>query len=211
MISQLDRDLEELQRASGAYAARHRRISNFGYPPGIRIAVNFTLDFDSMLLRRLLNEPPMQLAKGEFGAERRGQAYDCMRFFGTGEAAENFFPEFFRAAGNRKGGATVPASAPSERWRLDRRPRSLYFFAAARHRQRQCRLAPARGRVSGAPVCWWRACFGYRPSSRGAISGCRLSRTRTEGIGCVTIASPPPNAEEGCHESRERCRRDPEA
>src|SRR3974377_1866680 len=67
MISQLDRDLEELQRASGAYATRHRRISNFGYPPGIRIAVNFTLDFDSMLLRRLLNESPMQLAKGEFG------------------------------------------------------------------------------------------------------------------------------------------------
>ena len=67
MISQLDRDLTELQQAAGAYAARHRQIADFGYPPGVRIAVNFTLDFDSMLLRRLLNEPPMQLAKGEFG------------------------------------------------------------------------------------------------------------------------------------------------
>ena len=67
MISQLDRDLTELQQAAGAYAARHRRIADLGWCPGVRIAVNFTLDFDSMLLRRLLNEPPMQLAKGEFG------------------------------------------------------------------------------------------------------------------------------------------------
>ena len=29
--------------------------------------MNFTADFDAMLLRRVLNEPPMQLAKGEFG------------------------------------------------------------------------------------------------------------------------------------------------
>ena len=58
MISQLDRDLAELQQAAGAYAARHQLIPDFGYPPGVRIAVNFTLDFDSMLLRRLMNEPP---------------------------------------------------------------------------------------------------------------------------------------------------------
>ena len=31
------------------------------------MAVNFTLDFDAMLARRLANEPPMQLTKGEFG------------------------------------------------------------------------------------------------------------------------------------------------
>src|SRR6266853_7023086 len=67
MASQLDRDLAELRQAAGAYSARHQFIPDFGYPPGVRIAVNFTLDFDSMLLRRLLNEPPMQLAKGEFG------------------------------------------------------------------------------------------------------------------------------------------------
>src|SRR5262249_51487155 len=67
MISQLGRDLTELTEAGGAYAARHRRMADLCWPPGVRIAVNFTLDFDSMLLRRLLSEPPMQLAKGEFG------------------------------------------------------------------------------------------------------------------------------------------------
>ena len=29
--------------------------------------MNLTVDFDAMLLRRVHNEPPMQLAKGEFG------------------------------------------------------------------------------------------------------------------------------------------------
>lgn len=42
-------------------------ISDLAWPEGVRIAVNFTADFDAMILRRLLNEPPMQLAKGEFG------------------------------------------------------------------------------------------------------------------------------------------------
>src|SRR6201981_3627729 len=105
MISQLDRDLEELQRAGGAYATRHRRISNFGYPPGIRIAVNFTLDFDSMLLRRLLNEPPMQLAKGEFGGRvgiwRLIELFDAHRvkatIFTPGRACE-LYPQALRAA-----------------------------------------------------------------------------------------------------------------
>lgn len=48
---------------------RSRRIPipDFAYPEGVKIAVNFTLDFDAMLLRRLLNEPWGQKAKGEFG------------------------------------------------------------------------------------------------------------------------------------------------
>lgn len=46
---------------------RFRSIPGFVWPSGYRIAVNLTLDFDAMLLRRLWNEPPMQLAKGEFG------------------------------------------------------------------------------------------------------------------------------------------------
>src|SRR5258708_18372007 len=33
----------------------------------MRIEVNFTGDFDAMLVRRVVKEPPMQLAKGEFG------------------------------------------------------------------------------------------------------------------------------------------------
>jgi peptidoglycan-N-acetylglucosamine deacetylase len=67
MTDPLEQDLAELADASQAVRARHRRISGLTWPNGARIAVNFTADFDAMLLRRLLNEPPMQLAKGEFG------------------------------------------------------------------------------------------------------------------------------------------------
>jgi peptidoglycan/xylan/chitin deacetylase (PgdA/CDA1 family) len=56
-----------LAEVAKRYAARHERIEGLAWPEGMRIAVNFTLDFDAMLLRRLANEPPMQLAKGEFG------------------------------------------------------------------------------------------------------------------------------------------------
>ena len=63
----LDQQLVELRSAADAYAARHQFIPDLTWPQGVRIAVNFTCDFDAMLLRRLLDEPPMQLAKGEFG------------------------------------------------------------------------------------------------------------------------------------------------
>jgi len=46
---------------------RHVTMDNLRWPAGVKIAVNFTADFDAMLLRRLFKEPPMQLAKGEFG------------------------------------------------------------------------------------------------------------------------------------------------
>ena len=59
--------VEDLVRAGRAHAARHVPIRDFAYPDGVRIAVNFTLDFDAMLLRRLWNEPALQRAKGEFG------------------------------------------------------------------------------------------------------------------------------------------------
>ena len=49
------------------YTSRIRRIRDFRYPEGIRLAVTFTIDYDAMLFRRLLNEPPMELAQGEFG------------------------------------------------------------------------------------------------------------------------------------------------
>ena len=66
-VTDLDQQLEDLRSAADAYAARHQFIENLTWPEGTRIAVNFTCDFDAMLLRRLLNEPPGQLAKGEFG------------------------------------------------------------------------------------------------------------------------------------------------
>jgi peptidoglycan/xylan/chitin deacetylase (PgdA/CDA1 family) len=67
MTSVLERELTTLATAARRYDARHRRIPRIAWPEGQRMAVNFTADFDAMLLRRLLNEPPMQLAKGEFG------------------------------------------------------------------------------------------------------------------------------------------------
>jgi peptidoglycan/xylan/chitin deacetylase (PgdA/CDA1 family) len=67
MPSDLAHDLTDLKAAAHAYDARHHVIPDCAWPGGARIAVNFTADFDAMLLRRLLNEPPMQLAKGEFG------------------------------------------------------------------------------------------------------------------------------------------------
>ena len=67
MTSVLERELTTLAAAARRYDARHRRIGKIAWPEGQRMAVNFTADFDAMLLRRLLNEPPMQLAKGEFG------------------------------------------------------------------------------------------------------------------------------------------------
>ena len=63
----LAQELADIAAAAGDYAARHQRLERIAYPPGVRLAVNFTADFDAMLLRRLMNEPPMQLAKGEFG------------------------------------------------------------------------------------------------------------------------------------------------
>jgi peptidoglycan/xylan/chitin deacetylase (PgdA/CDA1 family) len=63
----LDREIAGLKATATDYNARHRVIENCRWPEGVRVAVNFTADFDAMLLRRVLNEPPMQLAKGEFG------------------------------------------------------------------------------------------------------------------------------------------------
>jgi len=63
----LDRDIAVLKARAADYGACHRVIEKCTWPQGARIAVNFTADFDAMLLRRVLNEPPMQLAKGEFG------------------------------------------------------------------------------------------------------------------------------------------------
>jgi peptidoglycan/xylan/chitin deacetylase (PgdA/CDA1 family) len=67
MPDDLDHELAELDASARRHLARHEPITDPRWPGGARIAVNFTADFDAMLLRRLMNEPPMQLAKGEFG------------------------------------------------------------------------------------------------------------------------------------------------
>jgi len=65
MTSTMQHELQELRAAAESHGARHVHLEHFAYPPGIRMAVNLTVDFDAMLLRRVHNEPPMQLAKGE--------------------------------------------------------------------------------------------------------------------------------------------------
>ncbi|MCB1549156.1 MAG: polysaccharide deacetylase family protein [Hyphomicrobiaceae bacterium] len=60
-------DIEALTKAAHAFSERHQMIPHIDWPDGARIAVNFTIDYDAMLRRRMANEPPMQLAKGEFG------------------------------------------------------------------------------------------------------------------------------------------------
>src|SRR3954454_17813774 len=63
----LDREIAALKARAADYGTQHKVIDKVTWPNGARIAVNVTADFDTMLLRRLLTEPPQQLAKGEFG------------------------------------------------------------------------------------------------------------------------------------------------
>jgi peptidoglycan/xylan/chitin deacetylase (PgdA/CDA1 family) len=67
MSDSLSAELAELKAAAAHNRARFRRLEGLRWPGAARIAVNITVDFDAMLLRRLNNEPPMELAKGEFG------------------------------------------------------------------------------------------------------------------------------------------------
>jgi peptidoglycan/xylan/chitin deacetylase (PgdA/CDA1 family) len=105
MTTALAREMAELKAVAQHHAARHEHIEGFHWPEGVRIAVNFTADFDAMLLRRLLNEPPMQLAKGEFGGRvgiwRLIELFDShgvkATIFTPGRICE-LFPQALRAA-----------------------------------------------------------------------------------------------------------------
>jgi len=102
---ELLREIETLEAAARAYDSRHEFIDGFGYPDGIRIAVNFTCDFDAMLLRRVFEEPPMQLAQGEFGGRvgiwRLIELFDSQRvkatIFTPGRICE-LYPQSLKAA-----------------------------------------------------------------------------------------------------------------
>ena len=67
MPDNLSTDLAELKAAAARQSGRFQGIADLAWPEAAQIAVNITVDFDAMLLRRLNNEPPMELAKGEFG------------------------------------------------------------------------------------------------------------------------------------------------
>lgn len=64
---ELQREINALEAAATHADGRHSFLADFQWPEGTRIAVNFTCDFDAMLLRRLKNEPVGQRAQGEFG------------------------------------------------------------------------------------------------------------------------------------------------
>lgn len=101
----LDAEIDALRAADARARSRIERIPDLRWPDGARIAVNFTLDFDAMLLRRLLGEPAQQLAKGEFGG--RVGIWRCIEFFPAmgvtatlftvGRIAE-LYPESLKAA-----------------------------------------------------------------------------------------------------------------
>lgn len=67
MDAALAEQARRIEAAARANNGRNQFLEKIDYPDGVRIAVNFTLDFDAMLLRRLLNEPVPQRAHGEFG------------------------------------------------------------------------------------------------------------------------------------------------
>ena len=52
MDDRLEREISGLNAAAADHAAMYERIPKLFYPPGIQMAVNFTADFDAMLLHR---------------------------------------------------------------------------------------------------------------------------------------------------------------
>jgi peptidoglycan/xylan/chitin deacetylase (PgdA/CDA1 family) len=98
-------ELDSLAAAAQRAETQHELIARISWPEGVRMAVNLTLDFDAMLLRRVLNEPPMQLAKGEFGGRvgiwRMLELFESHRvkatIFTPGRITE-LYPQALRAA-----------------------------------------------------------------------------------------------------------------
>jgi peptidoglycan/xylan/chitin deacetylase (PgdA/CDA1 family) len=89
MREALGKEIAHLVAAHRADRATFTPIGPIAWPDGYRIAVNFTADFDAMLLRRLNNEPAEQLAKGEFGG--RVGIWRLIELFDTHRVKATFF------------------------------------------------------------------------------------------------------------------------
>lgn len=62
---------------------RIREIDGFAFPEGVRVLINFTVDFDAMIFRRFLGEPRLWCAQGEFGGRAgMGRLLDLFRDVG---------------------------------------------------------------------------------------------------------------------------------
>lgn len=81
--------IDDLRAAARARKRHHCHLRRVAWPNGMKIAVNFTADFDSMLARRLNEEPPMQRAKGEFGG--RVGAWRLLELFNRHGIVATFF------------------------------------------------------------------------------------------------------------------------
>jgi len=56
-----------LDKMLAALPSGEYEMDGFEYPQGTRLAVNFTVDFDAMLARKLMKDPALAVTKGEFG------------------------------------------------------------------------------------------------------------------------------------------------
>jgi peptidoglycan-N-acetylglucosamine deacetylase len=106
MRQALENEIAGLVTAHREDRATYASVGPVTWPGGNRIAVNFTADFDAMLLRRLHGEPVQpQLAKGEFGGRvgiwRLIELFDAHRVkatvFTPGRICE-LYPAAVRAA-----------------------------------------------------------------------------------------------------------------
>lgn len=128
-----DRSAGELGELSAQVTNEKDRvefIDGFHWPAGVRIAVNFTADYDAMLFRKVLGEPILQLSKGEFGGRvgiwRLVELFNKhdvkATFFTPGRIAE-LFPESLRAAvagGHELGDHMWEHRTPKEHeWQID--------------------------------------------------------------------------------------------
>nr|WP_296766821.1 polysaccharide deacetylase family protein [Rhodococcus sp. (in: high G+C Gram-positive bacteria)] len=102
--SRLD-ELAGLHDVAREQDRRHALRRDVPWPDDVRMAVNFTVDFDAMLLRRVLDEPAMQRAKGEYGGRvgiwRLIELFDSHQVKGTvfapGRICE-LYPKALKAA-----------------------------------------------------------------------------------------------------------------
>jgi peptidoglycan/xylan/chitin deacetylase (PgdA/CDA1 family) len=134
-------ELGALRQAVETQQRRHEFIEDFRWPEGVRMAVNFTADYDAMLFRRVLQEPPLQLAKGEFGGRvgmlRLVELFDRhgikATFFTPGRIGE-LYPDSLRAA--VAGGHELAdhmwehRTPPETRWQDDHLARTAQALAA---------------------------------------------------------------------------------
>jgi hypothetical protein len=85
----LDQQLREVQSAAYTYAGRHQFIRTSPGPKVPALRSTSPAISTQCLLRRLLNEPPMQLAKGEFGG--RVGIWRLVEFFDAHQVKATIF------------------------------------------------------------------------------------------------------------------------